>query len=168
MKSKSPLYLRGTDRKPFVFESNGSIDEVLQAMRGLDEGQDFYNTQDTIEMIPNPAMNGYFFQYKLNRSGKYNTTYASVVADGQIWQADDGLVIVEGHASLTSYLTYVALCAFVILGCLFLITVKQLFLACFGGLIAIGFIIWMIEWERSLVIDNIERAVRSTVYDAAQ
>jgi hypothetical protein len=163
MKSKSPLTCRWNKPQPFLFESNAPLDEVLLAMKQLGEGEDFYNAEDSIEIVASPASDRYFFQYKLNHSRKYKTSYTSAVADGQIWQANDGLIIVEGHAALTSYVIYGVGVIVAILGCLFMFTLKQIFLGCFAGLMIIGFIIWMIDWERSLVIDNIERTVNSSI-----
>lgn len=150
--------------RPFHFESDGSLEQVVRSLAQLEEeGGFFSSSHNDISIVPDRG--GYSFRYRIRRQGK-NITYTTAVGAGQVWQEENGPVIVEGQSQINSEGFYGSLAL-----CIFFAVMVVLFthgLFGFFPLIMLGgggFMVLLYYADRNLVVDRIGEAVANTHND---
>jgi hypothetical protein len=150
-----------TFERPFHFESNGSLEQVVRSLASLEEeGGFFRSSRNDISILP--LREGYTFRYRIRRRNK-SSLYTTAVGEGQVWQAQDGPVIVEGQALIEPWSLYGSIALFVFLTFLFSMIGRGFFGFFPLIMLAVGaFMIFRYYTDRNLVIDRIGEAVAST------
>ena len=147
--------------RPFHFESSGSLEAVVRSLAQLEEeGGFFSSSRNDISILP--VRDGYTFRYRIRRRNK-SSLYTTAVGEGQVWQPQNGPVIVEGQAQIEAWSLYSSI------GLLIFVTFIFGFIArgFFGFfpliLLAAGaFTIFRYYGDRNLVIERLSEAVANT------
>lgn len=150
-----------TFERPFHFESNGSLEQVVRSLASLEEeGGFFKSSRNDISILP--LREGYSFRYRIRRRNK-SSLYTTAVGEGQVWQAQDGPVIVEGQALIEPWSLYGSIALFVFITFLFSMIGRGFFSFFPLIMLAVGaFMIFRYYTDRNLVIDRIGEAVANT------
>lgn len=152
-----------TFERPFRFESSGSIEDVVRAMASLEEGGGFFNFSRTRhEMSILPHRDGYNFRYRIRRRNR-GSSYTSAYGEGQVWEDETGMTIVEGVSQIEPWSLYGSMGLFVFITILISLTSRG-FMG-FLPLLFLGLAVYMVfsyYQDRNTVVDRIEEAVRTT------
>jgi hypothetical protein len=147
--------------RPFHFESNASLEQVVRSLATLEEEGGFFSgSRNDISILP--LREGYSFRYRIRRRSK-SSTYTTAVGEGQVWQAEHGPVIVEGQALIEPWSLYGSMGLLIFMIFIFSMIGRGFFnfLPLFA-LAAGAFMIYRYYSDRNLVIDRIGEAVANT------
>lgn len=145
----SPLWK--TDQ-PFCFEVERPLNDVLAVMASLNTS---HGDESQGQVIVSPNSKGFSFRYDLKRQSKDQTQVAAF-AEGDIWQDQNGVVVVEGIAKSRSDAPKPRFNVLIALG------FASLLMLVWGltGLLALlgagGLMLFVSSWESQRVIDEIE------------
>lgn len=147
--------------RPFHFESNGSLEQVVRSLAQLEEeGGFFRSSRNDISILP--LREGYTFRYRIRRRNK-SSLYTTAVGEGQVWQAEHGPVIIEGQAMIESWSLYGTIGLIVFMTFIFSFIGRGFFGFFPLIMLAVGaFMIYRYYSDRNLVIDHIAEAVANT------
>jgi hypothetical protein len=147
--------------RPFHFESNGSLEDVVRSLASLEEEGGFFRSSRN-DMSILPLREGYTFRYRIRRRNK-SSLYTTAVGEGQVWQAVDGPVIVEGQAQIEPWSLYSSMGIFIFITILIGLFSRGLFgIFPLIMLIAGAFMIFRYYADRNLVVERIGDAVANT------
>ncbi|GEM_PF-1697141 len=153
-------YNSWTFERPFHLESDSSLDEVVHALAALeDDGGFFSSTRHEISILP--ANEGYTFRYDLRRRSK-RRSYTTATAEGDVWQEEDGLVVVEGIAHINPWSMYGTIGLLIVMALIFTVMSKGF---AFIPLVLAGvgaYSIFSYYSDRNRVIDRLTEAIRSS------
>jgi hypothetical protein len=147
--------------RPFHFESSGSLEEVVRSLAQLEKEGDFFSSsRNDISILP--AGDSYSFRYRIRRRNK-NSLYTTAVGEGQVWQAEDGPIIVEGQAQIEAWSLYGSMGLIIFMLFIFGSIARGFFGFLPLIMLAAGaFMIFRYYADRNLVIDRIAEAVANT------
>jgi len=143
----------------FSFESDSSLQEVVRSLGLLEEGGGFFSSsRHEISILPDDR-DGYTFRYNMRRRNR-GSSYTTASAEGEIWQEEDGPVVVEGTAQINPSNLYSSIGMIIFLN--FVIGFVS------GGFnilsmlfIGIGiYLVYSYYLDRNQMIDRIREAVR--------
>jgi hypothetical protein len=149
-----------TFEKTFHFESNGTLDEVAQALAKEDGGL-FRDVDD--QMLIERLNDSYMFRYEVRRRS-HSQLQTTAFGEGEVWQDERGVVVVEGEAKINVTLQASATAGLfalilVILGMGIVGVLGFLFFS----LAFLSFTIYLSFEDRNRVVECISSAVDSTV-----
>lgn len=144
-------------KRPFHFESNGSLDHVLRSLQQLED--DFPPNRMSIQP---DGESGQTFRYQVERRSK-GRTRTTAWSEGRIWQADGGRVIVRGHTQIEPLGAYIMVGIYLIFACACLPLMNGIYVLLplvFTGLAAFHF--FQIYMDYHQAFDHISEAVYNT------
>jgi hypothetical protein len=145
-------------KRPFYFESNTSIKDMVHTLKQLEEEPGFFNSSHH-EITIIPVGEGYTFGYKAQK-GKNFWVPVIPADEGRISQHEDGRVIVEGTAQIDTDIFYVSIVMSIV--CYLIPGVIHPSSRLFVLPIFLSVIIWTIASAyriRNHTIDRIQQAV---------
>lgn len=144
-------------KRPFHFESNGSLDYVLRTLEQLED--DF--PPNRMFLQPDGEC-GQTFRYSVERRNK-GRTRTTAWSEGRVWQADGGRVIVKGHTQIEPLGAYIMVGMYLLFACACLPLMSGIYVLLpliFAGLAAFHF--FQVYLDYHLAFEHVSQAVYNT------
>ena len=147
-----------TMKRSFYFEVHDTMENVVQALESLKGDISAGRYPDNISLWPNA--DGYRFHYELQQWDKNGRLAKTAFGDGQIWQHENGTVVVEGSAEIDPWGFYGAMLASILATFVTAISTKSNIVVWILLLLGVlAFIIFIYTENRNRVSERIAQAL---------
>jgi hypothetical protein len=151
-----------TMARPFYFETHDTMENVVRALETLEGEKSFGKIPDLITL--SSTRDGYSFHYEVRRWDRYRRSSCRAFGDGEIWQHENGTVVVEGTAQINPRDFYGAMLASVVTCFVGAITTKTNLIVCvLLALGALAFILFIYTEDRNRVSERIAQVLQPDI-----
>ena len=152
-----------TMKRPFYFEAHDTMENVAHALETLKGEKSPGNFPDLITL--STTRDGYSFHYEVRHWGKYRRSSCIAFGDGEIWQHENGTIVVEGAAQINPRDFYGAMLASVVAILVVAVLSKLNIILCvFFELGVLAVILFIYTEHRNLVSERIAQALQPDTF----